>query len=92
MVEYYTDGLLRPSIPISIGKQDPNLVYTDISAAFCVNNEPALSTQANVSLWPLSIHSELVVIFLALLTGPMNAKIKIYTNNQNAIYSWTSIY
>ncbi|CAB4417265.1 unnamed protein product [Rhizophagus irregularis] len=60
MVEYYTDGLLRPSIPISIGKQDPNLVYTDISAAFCVNNEPALSTQANVSLWPLSIHSELL--------------------------------
>ncbi|PKK65991.1 hypothetical protein RhiirC2_853201 [Rhizophagus irregularis] len=81
MVEYYTDGSLKPSTPTTMGKQDPNLVYTDMGAAFCVNNEPALSAQANVSLWPSSTCSELVAIFLALLTGPMNAKIKIYTDN-----------
>ncbi|RGB22112.1 hypothetical protein C1646_776623 [Rhizophagus diaphanus] len=86
MVEYYTDNSLRPSTSTIIGKQDPNLVYTDMGAAFCVNNEPALSAQANVSLWPSSTCSELVAIFLALLTGPMNAKIKIYTNNR---YSFT---
>ncbi|CAB4443693.1 unnamed protein product [Rhizophagus irregularis] len=86
MVEYYTDGSLRPSTPTTIGKQDPNLVYTDMGAAFCVNNEPALSAQANVSLWPSSTRSELVAIFLALLTGPINAKIKIYTDSQSAIY------
>ncbi|PKY62102.1 hypothetical protein RhiirA4_488009 [Rhizophagus irregularis] len=50
MVEYYTDSSLRPSTPTIMGKQDSNLVYTDMSAAFCVNNEPALSAQANVSL------------------------------------------
>ncbi|PKK63440.1 hypothetical protein RhiirC2_788902 [Rhizophagus irregularis] len=50
LVEYYTDGSLRSSTPTSMGKQDSNLVYTDIDAAFCVNNEPALSVQANVSL------------------------------------------
>jgi ribonuclease HI len=86
VVEYYTDGSLKPSTPTSMGKQDPNLVYTDMGAAFCVNNEPALSAQANVSLWPSSTRSELVAIFLALLTGPMNAKIKIYTDSQSAIY------
>ncbi|EXX62796.1 hypothetical protein RirG_158430 [Rhizophagus irregularis DAOM 197198w] len=86
MVEYYTDGSLKPSTPTTMGKQDPNLVYTDMGAAFCVNNEPALSAQANISLWPSSIRSELVAIFLALLTGPMNAKIKIYTDSQSAIY------
>ncbi|GBC28380.1 hypothetical protein GLOIN_2v1788498 [Rhizophagus irregularis DAOM 181602=DAOM 197198] len=72
MVEYYTDGSLKPSTPTTMGKQDLNLVYTDMGAAFCVNNEPALSAQANVSLWPSSTRSELVAIFLALLTGPMN--------------------
>ncbi|PKC64972.1 hypothetical protein RhiirA1_461647 [Rhizophagus irregularis] len=59
-----------------------------MGAAFCVNNEPALSAQANLSLWSSSIHAELVAIFLALLTGPMNAKIKIYTDSQNR-YSFT---
>uniref|UniRef100_U9SP45 Uncharacterized protein n=1 Tax=Rhizophagus irregularis (strain DAOM 181602 / DAOM 197198 / MUCL 43194) TaxID=747089 RepID=U9SP45_RHIID len=59
MVEYYTDGSLKPSTPTTMGKQDPNLVYTDMGAAFCVNNEPALSAQANVSLWPSSTRSEL---------------------------------
>ncbi|PKY33763.1 hypothetical protein RhiirB3_395064 [Rhizophagus irregularis] len=85
-VEYYTDGSFRPSTPTSMGKQDPNLVYTDIGTTFCVNNEPALSAQANVSLWPSSTRSELVAIFLALLTGLMNAKIKIYTDSQSVIY------
>ncbi|CAB4442084.1 unnamed protein product [Rhizophagus irregularis] len=85
-VEYYTDGSLRPITPTSMGKQDPNLVYTNISAAFCVNNEPALSVQANVSLSSSSTHLELVAIFLALLTSPMNAKIKIYIDSQSAIY------
>jgi len=86
MVEYYTDGSLKPSTPTTMGKQDPNLVYTDMGAAFCVNKEPALSAQANVSLWPSSTRAELVAIFLALLTGPMNAKIKIYTDSQSAIH------
>jgi hypothetical protein len=80
-VEYYTDGSLMPSTPTSMGKQDLNLVYTNMGAAFCVNNEPALSAQANLSLWPSSTCSELVAIFLALLTGPLNAKIKIYTDS-----------
>uniref|UniRef100_U9TW02 RNase H type-1 domain-containing protein n=1 Tax=Rhizophagus irregularis (strain DAOM 181602 / DAOM 197198 / MUCL 43194) TaxID=747089 RepID=U9TW02_RHIID len=57
-----------------------------MGAAFCVNNEPALSAQANLSLWPSSTRSELVAILMALLTGPMNAKIKIYTDSQNAIH------
>ncbi|GET59350.1 hypothetical protein GLOIN_2v1788498 [Rhizophagus irregularis DAOM 181602=DAOM 197198] len=81
MVEYYIDDSLRPNTFTTMGKQDPNLVYTDMGAAFCINNEPALSAQVNVSLWPSSTHSELVSIFLALFTGPINAKIKIYTNN-----------
>ncbi|PKB94072.1 hypothetical protein RhiirA5_404900 [Rhizophagus irregularis] len=85
-VEYYTDGSLMPSIPTSVGKQNPNLVYTNMGAAFCVNNEPALSAQTNLSLWPSSTRAELVAIFLALLTGPMNAKIRIYTDSQSAIY------
>ncbi|GBC26301.2 ribonuclease H-like domain-containing protein [Rhizophagus irregularis DAOM 181602=DAOM 197198] len=85
-VEYYTDGSLRTSIPTSRDKQDPNLVYTKMGAAFCVNDEPALSAQANLSLWPSSTRAELVAIFLALLIGPMNAKIKIYTDSQSAIY------
>ncbi|GET50232.1 ribonuclease H-like domain-containing protein [Rhizophagus irregularis DAOM 181602=DAOM 197198] len=85
-VEYYTDGSLIPSIPTSVGKQNPNLVYTNMGAAFCVNNEPALSAQTNLSLWPSSTRAELVAIFLALLTGPMNAKIRIYTDSQSAIY------
>ncbi|CAB4402075.1 unnamed protein product [Rhizophagus irregularis] len=85
-VEYYTDGSLMPSIPISVGKQNPNLVYTNIGAAFCVNNESTLSAQTYLSLWPSSTHAELVAIFLALLTGPMNAKIRIYINSQSAIY------
>ncbi|PKK71017.1 hypothetical protein RhiirC2_849474 [Rhizophagus irregularis] len=67
-VEYYTDGSLMPSIPISVGKQNPNLVYTNIGAAFCVNNESTLSAQTYLSLWPSSTHAELVAIFLALLT------------------------
>ncbi|PKY34944.1 hypothetical protein RhiirB3_455156, partial [Rhizophagus irregularis] len=41
VVKYYTDGSLMPSIPTSVGKQNPNLVYTNMGAAFCVNNEPA---------------------------------------------------
>ncbi|EXX77813.1 hypothetical protein RirG_020430 [Rhizophagus irregularis DAOM 197198w] len=86
MVEYYTDGSFRPSTPTTMGKQDPNLVYTDMGAAFCVNKEPALSAQANISLWPSSTRAELVAIFLALLTGPINAKIKIYTDSQSAIH------
>ncbi|EXX63118.1 hypothetical protein RirG_155320 [Rhizophagus irregularis DAOM 197198w] len=85
-VKYYTDGSLMPSIPTSVGKQNPNLVYTNMGAAFCVNNEPALSAQTNLSLWPSSTRAELVAIFLALLTGPMNAKIRIYTDSQSAIY------
>ncbi|PKC12454.1 hypothetical protein RhiirA5_396918 [Rhizophagus irregularis] len=80
-VEYYTDGSLRTSIPTSRDQQDPNLVHTKMGAAFCVNDEPALSAQANLSLWPSSTRAELVAIFLALLTGPMNAKIKIYTDS-----------
>jgi hypothetical protein len=48
-----------------------------MGVAFWVNDEPALSTQANLLLWPSSTHSELVAIFLALLTDFMNAKIKI---------------
>ncbi|GBC54013.2 ribonuclease H-like domain-containing protein [Rhizophagus irregularis DAOM 181602=DAOM 197198] len=85
-VEYYTDGSLRTSIPTSRDQQDPNLVHTKMGAAFCVNDEPALSAQANLSLWPSSTRAELVAIFLALLTSPMNAKIKIYTDSQSAIY------
>ncbi|CAB4425258.1 unnamed protein product [Rhizophagus irregularis] len=85
-VEYYTDGSLMPSIPTSVGKQNPNLVYTNMGAAFCVNNESALSAQTNLSLWPSSTRAELVAIFLALLTGPTNAKIRIYTDSQSAIY------
>jgi hypothetical protein len=42
-VEFYTDGSLTPNFPSSIDKQDTNLVYTDMGAAFCVNNEPLLS-------------------------------------------------
>ncbi|PKK66687.1 hypothetical protein RhiirC2_784467 [Rhizophagus irregularis] len=49
-VKYYTDGSLRTSIPTLRDKQDPNLVYTKIGVAFCVNDEPALSAQANLSL------------------------------------------
>ncbi|EXX63791.1 ribonuclease H-like domain-containing protein [Rhizophagus irregularis DAOM 181602=DAOM 197198] len=86
MVEYYTDGSLRPSIPTSRDKQYPNLVYIKMGATFCVNDKPALSAQANLSLWSSSTHSELVAIFLALLTNPMNVKIKIYTDSQSAIY------
>ncbi|PKC74043.1 hypothetical protein RhiirA1_450425 [Rhizophagus irregularis] len=56
-----------------------------MGAAFCVNNEPHLSAQANLSLWPSSTRSELVAIFMALLTAPMNAIINIYTDSQNAI-------
>jgi ribonuclease HI len=84
-VEFYTDGSLTPNFPPSIDKQDTNLVYTDMGAAFCVNNEPLLSVQANLSLWPSSTRTELVAIFLALLTSPINAKIKIYTDSQSAI-------
>ncbi|GET63781.1 hypothetical protein GLOIN_2v1788498 [Rhizophagus irregularis DAOM 181602=DAOM 197198] len=62
IVEYYTDGSLRSSILTSIDKQDPNLVYTKIGVAFCVNDESALSAQANLSLWPSSICSELIFI------------------------------
>uniref|UniRef100_U9TY93 RNase H type-1 domain-containing protein n=1 Tax=Rhizophagus irregularis (strain DAOM 181602 / DAOM 197198 / MUCL 43194) TaxID=747089 RepID=U9TY93_RHIID len=75
MVEYYTDGSLRPSIPTSRDKQYPNLVYIKMGATFCVNDKPALSAQANLSLWSSSTHSELVAIFLALLTNPMNINI-----------------
>ncbi|PKK64721.1 hypothetical protein RhiirC2_854112 [Rhizophagus irregularis] len=57
-----------------------------MGAVFCVNDEPALSVQANLSLWPSSTRAELVAIFLVLLTDPMNAKIKIYTDSQSAIY------
>ncbi|EXX57448.1 hypothetical protein RirG_207080 [Rhizophagus irregularis DAOM 197198w] len=56
-----------------------------MGATFCVNNEPHLSAQANLSLWPSSTRSELVAIFMALLTAPMNAIINIYTDSQNAI-------
>ncbi|CAB4397646.1 unnamed protein product [Rhizophagus irregularis] len=69
MVEYYTDDSLRPSASTTMGKQDLNLVYTDMDATFCINNEPALSAQVNISLWPSSTYSELVAIFLALFTG-----------------------
>ncbi|PKK56984.1 hypothetical protein RhiirC2_798900, partial [Rhizophagus irregularis] len=67
-VEYYTDGSLRTSIPTSKDQQDPNLVHIKMGVAFCVNDEPALSAQANLSLWPSSTRAELVAIFLALLT------------------------
>ncbi|CAB4386495.1 unnamed protein product [Rhizophagus irregularis] len=86
VVEYYTDGSLKPNTPTSMENQDPNLVYSKMGAAFCVNNEPALLAQANLSLWPSSTRSELVAILMALLTGPMNAKIKIYTDSQSAIH------
>ncbi|PKC17445.1 hypothetical protein RhiirA5_492966 [Rhizophagus irregularis] len=92
IVEYYTDGSLRSSILTSIDKQDPNLVYTKIGVAFCVNDESALSAQANLSLWPSSICSELVVIFLALLTDPMNAKIKIYTDSTILLQQKLNLY
>ncbi|EXX62450.1 hypothetical protein RirG_161640 [Rhizophagus irregularis DAOM 197198w] len=69
LVEYYTDGSLTPSTPTTMGKQNPNLVYTNMGATFCVNNEPLLSAQANLSLWPSSTRSELVAIFMALLTA-----------------------
>ncbi|GBC38460.2 hypothetical protein GLOIN_2v1788498 [Rhizophagus irregularis DAOM 181602=DAOM 197198] len=61
-VEYYTDGSLRISIPTSRDQQDPNLVHTKMGAAFCVNDESALSAQANLSLWPSSTRAELIPI------------------------------
>ncbi|CAB4391752.1 unnamed protein product [Rhizophagus irregularis] len=86
VVEYYTNGSLIPSIFTSIDKQDLNLVYTNMGAAFCINNESALLAQANLSLWSSSTYAELVVIFLVLLTSSLNAKIKIYIDSQSAIY------
>ncbi|GES77440.1 ribonuclease H-like domain-containing protein [Rhizophagus clarus] len=81
-VEYYTDGSFTSNFPTSADIQDTNLIHTNMGAAFCVNNEPSLSAQTNLSLWTSSTRSELVAIFMALLTSPIDAKVKIYTDSQ----------
>ncbi|GBB89097.1 hypothetical protein RclHR1_15780002 [Rhizophagus clarus] len=74
-VEYYTDGSFTSNFPTSADIQDTNLIHTNMGAAFCVNNEPSLSAQTNLSLWTSSTRSELVAIFMALLTSPIDAKL-----------------
>ncbi|GET53683.1 hypothetical protein GLOIN_2v1788498 [Rhizophagus irregularis DAOM 181602=DAOM 197198] len=55
-----------------------------MGVAFCVNNESALSVQANLSLWPLSTHAELVAIFLIPIEYNLRKFIKTLMNTRVA--------
>jgi len=56
-----------------------------MGAAFVVENEPDLSAYTATEYWPSSTRAEIVAIFIALLTAPIQANIRIHTDSLSAI-------